>query len=253
MNNAARRRTFQRYYHKPMSMTVGSLFSGVGGLDLGFERAGFEIKWMCEKDEWRREKLSERFPGRPIFDDVNELTDPPHADIIIGGFPCQDISTAGAGAGIAGKKSGLWGEMLRVVRTVRPRYVAIENVANLVNRGLRTVLGGLAESGYDAEWQTLSACMFGAPHVRRRMFIVAYPYGVGQLQPERCLPDVGGWTSDGSTAARGRSWPPEPEMDRVAHGLPDRLAQERALGDAVSPPVAEYVARRIRQHAARNA
>lgn len=96
-------------------------------------------------------------------------------DVIVGGFPCQDISTAGRGAGITGSRSGLWKWLLCAIRLVRPRIALVENVPMLLNRGMGTVLGDLAESGYDTEWDCFSACEVGAPHVRERLFIMAYP------------------------------------------------------------------------------
>ena len=108
-------------------------------------------------------------------------------DVICGGFPCQDISVAGDGGGLNGKRSGLWWEMHRVIGEIRPKVVVLENVAALVVRGLREVLGGLAEIGYDAEWTTLSAAQFGAPHLRNRLFIVAYPMRFGALQQQCAL------------------------------------------------------------------
>src|SRR5690554_5265326 len=116
-------------------MTVGSLFSGIGGLDLGFERAGFTIKWMCEKDEYARRVLRKHWAEVPLYDDIEELKNPPYVDVITGGFPCQDISLAGKGAGLDGDRSRLWWEMHRIISEVRPRYAVMENVAALVNRG----------------------------------------------------------------------------------------------------------------------
>lgn len=165
-------------------MKVLSLFSGIGGLDLGFEWAGFETVCFCEIEEFPRKVLNKHWPNVPIIEDVRNVTreSVPRVDVIIGGFPCQDISYAGTGAGIdydlstgEGTRSGLWWEYWRVIRELRPRYVVAENVAALTNRGLDTVLGSLAQIGYDAEWQIVSAASVGAPHIRERIFIVAYP------------------------------------------------------------------------------
>src|SRR5690606_29432327 len=150
--------------HAAPSMTVGSLFSGIGGLDLGFERAGFTIRWMCEREPFPRSILAKHWPNVPCYDDVRTLTEPEPVDVLIGGFPCQDISEAGRGAGLGGERSGLWWEMYRVASAMRPRYIVIENVKRLVQKGLDTLLSSLAEIGYDAEWETLSSCAFGAPH-----------------------------------------------------------------------------------------
>ncbi len=157
-------------------MTVGSLFSGIGGLDLGFERAGFEIAWQVEIDEWCRRVLTKHWPDVPKYEDVRNVGahNLERVDVIVAGFPCQDISNAGKRAGITGERSGLWSEYARIVRELRPSYVVVENVAALLHRGLDVVLGELSESGYDAEWQVLPAAAFGAPHIRDRVFILAW-------------------------------------------------------------------------------
>lgn len=166
-------------------MNVGSLFSGIGGFDLGFERAGMRISWQVELDPYCRAVLARHFPDAHRFEDVREVgignLEP--VDLICGGFPCQDLSTAGRGAGIDGARSALWSEFARIVRELRPRYVVVENVpALLTGKGKRwergpisRVLGDLAEARYDAEWACLSAREFGAPHLRKRVWIVAYP------------------------------------------------------------------------------
>ncbi|HSS43046.1 MAG TPA: DNA cytosine methyltransferase [Solirubrobacterales bacterium] len=166
-------------------MNVGSLFSGIGGFDLGFERAGMRVSWQVELDPYCQAVLARHFPDAARFADVREVgarnLDP--VDLLCGGFPCQDLSAAGRGAGIDGARSGLWSEFARIVRELRPRYVVVENVpALLTGKGKRwergpigRVLGDLAEARYDAEWACLSAGEFGAPHLRKRVWIVAYP------------------------------------------------------------------------------
>lgn len=158
-------------------MKVGSLFSGIGGFELGFERAGFEVAWQVEIDPWCRKVLAKHWPSVPRYEDVREVGAHNLApvDVIIGGFPCQDISAAGKGAGIDGERSGLWREYARLIDELRPRYAVMENVGALLYRGLGRVLGDLAEIGYDADWQILPASAFGAPHRRERIWIVAYP------------------------------------------------------------------------------
>ena len=204
-----------RRLQKPQPLTVGSLFSGIGGFDLGFERAGFEIRWMCEIDPFCRKVLKKHWPEVPIYEDIRTLRGDasvakeawgvaPNApgrrsagseriaahigangeagrfvvepvDVLIGGFPCQDISLAGKGAGLDGARSGLWWEFYRLIGELRPRYVCLENVAALVIRGLPAILGALSQIGYDAEWAIVSAASVGAPHLRERLFVVAYP------------------------------------------------------------------------------
>lgn len=157
-------------------MTFGSLFAGIGGLDLGLERAGMRCVWQVEIDEYCRRVLAKHWPDVCRHDDVK--TFPPQGewgcDLICGGFPCQDISNAGKRAGITGKRSGLWTHFARIVRVVRPKIVVVENVPALTLRGLWKVLGNLAAMGFDAEWGCLPAAAFGAPHPRWRLFIVAH-------------------------------------------------------------------------------
>lgn len=159
-------------------MRIGSLFSGgCGGLELGLERAGVgHVVWQCEIDAAARRNLARHWPGVRQYEDVKEMNggNTERVDVICGGFPCQDLSFAGVGAGLAGARSGLWFEYLRLVRELRPRFVVVENVPALVTRGLGVVLGGLAEAGYDAVWFTLRASDVGATHLRERLFIVAY-------------------------------------------------------------------------------
>ncbi len=158
-------------------MTFGSLFSGIGGADLGLERAGMECMWQVEIDPYCLKVLEKHWPNVERYSDVKHFATCGHhaVDVIVGGFPCQDISHMGLGAGLASDRSGLWFEMLRIVRAIRPRYVFVENVSALLTRGLGRVLAGLAESGYSAEWDSICAGHFGAPHERERLFILAYP------------------------------------------------------------------------------
>jgi DNA (cytosine-5)-methyltransferase 1 len=159
-------------------MKILDLFSGIGGFSLGLERAGMTTVAFCEIDAKARLVLKKHWPNVPVFEDITTLTKADihdEIDIIAGGFPCQDISLAGKGAGLAGARSGLWSEFHRLIAEIRPRYAIIENVSALRNRGLDTVLRSLAEIGYDAEWHCIPACAVGAPHKRDRIWIVAYP------------------------------------------------------------------------------
>ncbi len=157
-------------------MTHGGLFSGIGGFELGAERAGIKTVWNCEINPFCRKVLKKHFPNTHKYTDITKLKNPPYVDIISGGFPCQDISVANPnGKGLEGERSGLWREMFRIVSEVRPRFVLIENSPNLLRKGMREVLCDLAKIGYDAEWQCLRACDFGLPHKRERVFIVSYP------------------------------------------------------------------------------
>ncbi len=174
-------------------MNVLDLFSGIGGFSLGLERTGgFRTVAFCEIEPYCRAVLRKHWPAVPCFEDVRSLhaSDMPEPiDVICGGFPCQDISVAGKGAGIEGTRSGLWSEYARLVGEIRPRYVIVENVAALLGRGMGRVLGDLAALGYDAEWQIISAAEVGAPHLRERVWIVAWDAAgnrsrkVGEISP----------------------------------------------------------------------
>ena len=158
-------------------MNVLDLFSGIGGFSLGLERAGFKTVAFCEVDKKCQAVLKKHWPDVPMFDDVSNLKGKDieeKIDVICGGFPCQDISLAGKGAGLAGKRSGLWSEFHRLIEEIRPKYAIIENVSALRSRGLDQVLREISEIGYDAEWHCITAASVGAPHRRDRIWIVAY-------------------------------------------------------------------------------
>lgn len=163
-----------------LPLTIGSLFSGIEGLGLGIEAAtGAHVLWQVEKEQFCREVLAKHYPDAIRYDDVCTVGSHNLApvDVICGGFPCQDLSYAGKGAGLAGERSGLWREYRRIVGELRPRYVFVENVSALLGRGLGTVLGDLSSLGYDAVWTTLRASDVGAPHRRERLFILANANG----------------------------------------------------------------------------
>ena len=240
------------------SLNVLDLFSGVGGLALGLERAGLSTVAFCERDEYARRVLARHWAGVPCYPDVCELTADrlaadgvPRPDVIAGGFPCQDISFAGSGAGLAGERSGLWREFARLIGELRPRFVLVENVAALLVRGIGDVLGDLSRIGYDAEWSVVSACSVGAPHVRRRVFIVAYPdsiYGWPRVRDTAARPERQVQTDDsleGSRAGwRARMANPS-ELYGGADGLPAGLDRNRGIGNAVVPQVAETIGRAL--------
>jgi DNA (cytosine-5)-methyltransferase 1 len=167
------------------AFTVGSLFAGIGGIDIGFERAGFIAKWQVEIDPYCRKVLAKNFPHAERFEDVRNcgVANLSAVDVIVGGFPCQDISNAGKRAGITGERSGLWSEYARIIRELRPRFVFVENVAALLVRGMDVVLGDLAALGYDAEWRIVSAYDLGAPHLRERVWIVAHSSSIRYSGP----------------------------------------------------------------------
>ena len=308
-------------------LTVGSLFSGIGGFDLGLERAGMRVLWQCESDPFCRRVLAEHWPGVPCYEDVRELrgVGVRPVDVLCGGFPCQDISGAGKRAGIDGDRSGLWSEFARLIGEFRPEYVIVENVADLLVRGVGRVLGDLAALRYDAEWDCLPASAVGAPHQRDRVWIIAYPRrqwpvadsggqcgavgreardlagaargdqgageerqrdgdaprdrrsivadaasnGCGSRWPGRS--DTGGAReqqpafqdaqgerrraqrpqcavearTDVDLASAGGQWLVEPDVGRVADGVPARVDRLRSLGNALVPQIAQWIGERI--------
>lgn len=164
-----------------MRLKVLDLFSGIGGFSLGLERTGgFETVAFCEIEPYCRAVLKKHWPNVPCYEDVRELTgarlaaDGIAVDVICGGFPCQDVSCAGKRTGLAGERSGLYRELVRALRLVRPRHAIVENVAALLGDGMGTVLGDVAESGFDIEWDCVPAQALGAPHERDRVWIVAH-------------------------------------------------------------------------------
>jgi len=231
------------------------LFSGIGGFALAARWAGIETVGFCEVEEFPRKVLQKNFPGVPIHHDIRELSGEEYAgiDIITGGFPCQDISRAGKQAGINGERSGLFFEMLRVINEARPSYVLAENVGNLRSNGLARVLQELAQIGYDAEWHSIPAHAVGSSQVRDRVWIVAYPLQQGQAR--RRPGWFGRWqSSQGQIGSNGRCgnekkdvqlWP-EPELGRVANGIPGAVDRINALGNAIVPQVAYEILRTIR-------
>ena len=163
-----------------MTLKVGSLFSGIGGIEYGLERTGkYKTVWFVEKDEYCQGILRKRFPNVPVYDDVTrvDFSSLPRVDVITGGFPCQDISNAGKRAGIEGSRSALWKHIVRAIVSLRPRFVFVENVTALTRRGLDKVLCDLAQVGYDAEWHCIPASAVGAHHRRDRICVISYPAG----------------------------------------------------------------------------
>lgn len=231
-------------------MTFGSLFAGIGGFDLGLERAGMKCKWQVEIDDYANKILEKHWPEVPRHRDVREVgshnLEP--VDLICGGFPCQDISIAGKGherRGIDGERSGLWGEYARIIRHLRPRYVLIENSPELAVLGLGRVLTDLAKIGMDAEWGIIRASQVGAKHRRARMFICAYATSERRKGRQRVLDEE----SYQSVSALGftSNWPhlSSPLGCRGSDGIPNRMDRLRCLGNAVVPQVAEWIGRRI--------
>lgn len=308
-----------------MSLTVGSLFSGIGGLDLGLERAGMTVRWNSEIDPYCCRVLSKHWPDVPNHGDITTIdwsTVEP-VDVICGGYPCQPFSLAGVRRGEDDPRH-LWPHFADALRLLRPRFALLENVPGHLSLGFGRVLGDLAELGYDADWDCIPAAAVGAPHLRYRVFIVAHaqrvelreqpvaiargerPAVVGDDGSARTLadPDSRGLAWHAQTERRGRevhpdeqrltdtqrrgttvadpdglagsttgpreqqagsaggqdaitrtvgrrssrpreAWAPEPDVGRVADGVPARVDRLRALGNAVVPQVAEFIGRQL--------
>ena len=219
-----------------------ALFAGAGGGILGGHLLGWRTICAVEWDAYAASILVQRqndgsLPAFPIWDDVQTFDGRPwrgRVDVISGGFPCQDISAAGRGAGINGERSGMWQHMARIVGEIRPRFVFVENSPLLVGRGLARVLGSLASLGYDARWGVLGARDAGAPHMRDRIWIVADAHEIRR----------DGRTGAERRATRGRQfadpdwWATEPDVGRVAHGVAGRVDRLKCLGNGQVPQCA---------------
>lgn len=233
------------------------LFSGVGGFSLGLERTnGFQTIGFCENNPKAQMVLRNHWPSVPIHDDVVTIEfHEGHADVVSAGFPCQDISNAGARAGLSGERSGLYREALRAVRVVRPRYVVLENVAALLGRGVGTILGDLAALGYDSEYDCVRARDIGAPHGRDRIWILAYPHSEGRprLVTSADFSAAGSWGWSGqedlqlianAPFERTNRWP-KPLLRRMDDGLSGRMDRLHGVGNAILPQIAEIIGNAI--------
>lgn len=235
-----------------------ALFAGAGGGILAGHLLGWRTVCAVERDAYAAQVLAQRqndgaLPAFPIWSDVCHFDGKPWrgiVDVVSGGFPCQDISAAGNGAGIDGERSGLWREMARIIGEVRPRFAYVENSPLLVGRGLAVVLGDLAEMGYDAQWCIVSASDVGAPHQRDRIWLVATArqdmahasceHGEGVVP---CMPDQKERKRQierqvGSCGNGIRWWSSESGVDRVDDGHAYRMERLKALGNAQVPGVA---------------
>jgi DNA (cytosine-5)-methyltransferase 1 len=271
-----------------MTLTVGSLFSGIGGLDLGLERAGMQVIWQSEIDPYACKVLAKHWKDIPNHGNIKEIKwgDVVRPDVICGGYPCQPFSTAGKRNGTDDPRH-LWPWVWEAISQLRPKYAILENVRGHVTLGLSAVLGDLASIGYDAEWQIVSAASVGAPHRRDRIIILAYPQSYrerrghfdcpGEIQERPQIQIEAGRGScimadndsewygiNGSQRAAeqtrifwghnarreatnvlGQWWATEPDVGRVAHGVPSRVDRLRGLGNAVVPQVAELVGKMV--------
>lgn len=230
-------------------MTHGSLFSGIGGFELGARMNDIPTLWNCEIEDFQRSVLKQIFPHTKQYEDIRELSKPEYVDIVSGGFPCQDISIAGKGKGIRGERSGLWSEMFRIIREVRPKYVIIENSPMLLVRGFEQVLCDLSSIGYDAEWKCISNSFFGFPHKRLRLYVCAYSDEIRRNEIQ-VLPSIFGEESKWFQVQRRKFsrmscesfWEKDySEFLRMDNGIPYNVHRLESVGNAVNPTVAKYL------------
>ena len=224
---------------------VLDLFSGIGGFSLGLESTGFfKTEMFCEIEPYPRAVIRKHWPSTPIHEDIRTLNggEVENIEIICGGFPCQDISSAGKGAGINGSRSSLWYEYARIIGEIRPSWVIIENVSMLRSRGLDTVLWSLAQIGYDAEWHCIPATYVGAPHSRDRIWIIAYPKRDKQPWQEPRL-----WPH-GRVGRFEQSFPWDidwqdtlSEIRRVDDGLSRSVDRTDCLRNSIVPQIAQEI------------
>ena len=234
------------------------LFAGAGGGILADKLLGHHPVCAVEIEPYCQQVLSARqkdgcLPWFPIFADVQTFDGTPwrgKVDVVCGGFPCQDISCAGKGAGLDGERSGLWSQMSRIIGEVRPQFALVENSPVLTSRGLGTVLGDLAALGYDARWGVLGAIDAGAPHDRKRLWIVAEMANSTSLGLERCMQGQHNKPAVKSISSPRRGWAqcvPKPYGLRSLAGVPNAMDRLRALGNAQVPAVVRLAWRTLTQ------
>ena len=245
-----------------------ALFAGAGGGILGGKLLGWRTVCAVEREAYAAAVLAQRQNDGlldifPIWSDVETFDGKPWrgiVDVVSGGFPCQDISIAGPGGGIEGERSGLWMEMARIIGEVQPRFAFVENSPVLTSRGLGAVLGDLAALGYDAEWGVLGAADVGAPHQRDRIWILAHAlcggWDEGRSGRPICKNTQRGEAESANPTSKRlekrsgllrreagaysavealTAWAVEPRLDRVAHGVADRVDRIKAIGNGQVP------------------
>ena len=244
-------------HHK---LKVLDLFSGIGGFSLGLERAGMETVAFCEIEDYPRKVLKKHWPDVPIYEDVRDVTRERlisdgigEISVITGGFPCQDLSLCGYQKGIQAERSGLWSEIARLCGELMPKYLVVENVANLLSgpsesRGewFGQVLRDLAAIGYDAEWDCIQPAHIGIPAIRDRVWLCAYPAEkhVEEMVVKRRLSLKPGRVGADHLSRIG--WEMDPcRMGRGADGVPDEVDRFECLGNTVYPQIPEIIGRAI--------
>ncbi len=239
-------------------INVLDLFSGIGGISLGLHWAGMRTVAFCEAAPFARRVLARHWPGVPLYGDVRTLSAArlradgvPRPNLLCGGFPCQDTSLAGHGAGIEGARSGLWSHMARLVAECRPHWVLAENVPGLRGRGADRVLAELESAGYACWPLVVGAVHAGAPHRRARVWLVAQAVaadaggaGLEAWQPAAAEPPPG------LPVERRGGWAAAPGLRRMDDGIPARVERTRrmrieALGNSAVPTTAAMIGRAI--------
>jgi DNA (cytosine-5)-methyltransferase 1 len=235
-----------------------ALFAGAGGGILGGHLLGWKTVCAVEYNAYARSVLLARQNDRtlapfPIWDDVRTFDGKPWrgiVDVVSGGFPCQDISVAGKGAGLDGERSGLWTEQARIIREIQPRFAYMENSPALTIRGLGIVLGDLAEMGFDVEWGVISAADTGAKHDRERIWILADSVRKG-WQGDVSKQNTRSSSTQSQFRFKNRvrdwchSWPAEPAVGRVVNGMAHRVDRLKAIGNGQVPRVAATAFREL--------
>lgn len=225
-------------------LKILDLFSGIGGFSIGLENSGMETIAFCEIEKYPKKILSKHWPTIPIYEDIRKLDGysfNDKIDILCGGFPCQDISLTGKQKGLNGNHSSLWYEFKRLINEVKPKYAIIENVANLRSRGLVSILQDLWEIGYDAEWNIISAGELGYPHLRERIWIIAYPHST-QLKRGGISSRIQSKVSDLSNIRRGKD---KPRVERTSNGIPSQMDRLKCLGNALIPLIPNLIGEAI--------
>lgn len=248
-------------------MTHGSLFSGIGGFELGAEMSDIKTIWNCEIEEQQRKVLKKHFPNTKQYTDITKMNNPKYVDIISGGFPCQDLSIAnvsnkeiwnnGKVAGIKGKRSGLWSEMWRIIREVRPKYVIVENSPMLLVRGFERVINDLSQIGYCIEWQTFLASQFGFNHKRKRFFGIAYSEQMRCVHNTSIFRELREILQEQTPRQNNLPMPTKRinsktnfALLRMDDGFSKELDRSRIemLGNAVVPDIAHYLFECVKKH-----